>query len=407
MRFYALLLLAPALFQPRAFSARTDVSFSLTARIDNTSLASLISHARIQSFDLSPDGQTIALLVTAARQDGASLWLLIEDIRAKRVSVSSELGPWPVPTIGCAQQVRYSSDQRYLVVQDLRTIRVVDSSTLRLIRTIAPPSGDQVPLFVTGASNRDIFACAFGAKPKYNFFPHLTPAQVVLVDVSSGEILGGWASEDLPQSISPEGDLIAVSSGRVREGLFPLNVIDSHGQTVASALTGGFAFKHPDQSKPLGRVVGLFVSERELLLGPDEGFDKAGQPSGDKLVLAPIEGTRDQKSLAPARFRSQGALAVSTDKKTVLALSWYVPARYLVGHRAMPDFQPEVMVFALDEGLRLEVVLPIRSPGLGAGSWSENWLPRVSSDGSVIAIPQDRGVTVLTKNVPISATPKK
>src|SRR5437016_2791588 len=84
--------LAVAFMMPNLVSAQSGISFTPTARIDESSLSGLIGNAIIWAFDLSPDGKTIALLIAAGSKVGAPLWLVKEDIAAKRVIVSRELG---------------------------------------------------------------------------------------------------------------------------------------------------------------------------------------------------------------------------------------------------------------------------------------------------------------------------
>jgi hypothetical protein len=398
------------MLHPSLNRAQTGTSIAPAARVDESFLSSLISNPIIQSFDLSPDGKTVALLVVAGSKIGAPLWLVTEDIATKHVSAVLELGASVFPAGGFAPQVLYASDQRYLVVQDLQTIRVFDSKSLKPLRTISPPSGKepQTPLFVIGASNKDIFVCAFGLEQKFNPRFHTTPVQLEIVDISSGERLGEWASEDIPQSISPNGDLIAISSSQTQKGILPLNIFDAHGQKVAE-LTGGLSFsKDADQSKPLGRVMGLFVGSQELLLTPDENIDQTGHHSGDSLQLVSVTGkqVQVQQSIKPRHYAPTGEMATSADHRTVVTLSWYVPARLLARPEgALPASSPEVLVFGRGASMHMEAAFPIHGFGLKVSGWLENRRPRVSSDGSVLAIGQDSGVTVLTKNPPSSQHP--
>jgi hypothetical protein len=390
------------MFQQNLIEAQTNVSFAPATRIDESSLNGLISNPIIQSFDLSPDGKTLAVLVFSGLHEQAPLWLVTEDLVTKRVSASRELGNSAYPMGTFSLQVVYASDQRYLIVQDLQTIRVLDSESLKLLRTISPPSekASQTPLFVAGASRSDIFVCAFGPKQRLNPRFHTTPVQVEVVDVSSGDHLGEWNSGDVPQSISPNGDLIAVSSVKPQRGVLSLDMLDVHGQKVAE-LNGGFSFRDADSSKPLGRVLGFFVGNQELLLTPDENVDQTGHHSGDSLRLVSIRGKQAQvqQNIQPPHYAPQGELAVSADGRTALAVSWYVPAQFLARPEGrLPPSSPELLVFERGASIKLDDALPIHGLGLKAGGWLENRRPRVSSDGSVIAIAQDSGVTVLTKS---------
>jgi hypothetical protein len=385
--------------QPNLIWATEGGSLVSAARIEGSSLSGVINGAVIQSFDLSPDGKTIAILAVAGSKVAAPLWLVIEDLSSKQVTASHELGPSTFGTGGFSSQVLYSSDQQYLVVQDLQTIRVFDSKNLTAIRTISAPSSTEalVPLFAMGAASKNIFVCAFGRQQKLDLTLHATPVRLEIVDVSSGTLIGDWASEDVPQSISSNGDFIAVSSWQKLRPVLPVNVFDTQGKKVAE-ITGDFAFKKvTDQSKPLGRVMGLFLDTQELLLTSDERVDQSGHLSGESLEIVTITGKQVQK-LKPQHYASTGEMAISRDRKTTVAISWYAPARALAQeHAVLPASSPELLVFERGTSIRMDSSLPIHGLGLKASGWLENRRPRLSFDGSVIAIAQDNGITILTR----------
>jgi hypothetical protein len=387
------------MLQPRLIWAQTNASYAPATRIDESTLSSIIASPSVQSFDLSPDGKTVALLVATGFKAQAPLWLVTEEIATKRFTAPRQIGHLTILNSNFSPQVRYTSDQQHLIVQDFQTIRVFDSKSFDPVRAISSPSSGTslLPLFITGASNKDVFVCAFGSEQNLNPRFHTTAVQVEVVDVSSGAVLGEWASEDVPQSISPNGDLVAVSSSQAQQGVLPLSVVDVHGQKVTE-LTGGYSFKDADQSKPLGRVIGLFMGSQELLLAPDENVDSTGHHSGESLQLVSMTGKVEQ-SIKPRHFGSTGELAASADQKTALALSWYVPARALAHEGALPASTPEVLVLGRGASLHLDSSLPIEGLGLRGGGWLENRRPRLSSDGSVIAVAQRSGVTVFSRNL--------
>ncbi|HEV2991230.1 MAG TPA: hypothetical protein VG759_22515, partial [Candidatus Angelobacter sp.] len=292
--------------------------FAAVSEITDKSLNAVVDHAIVTSFDLSPDGKQLAILAIAGPKLGP-LWLIILDTSTTHVAASKELGPSTWPTSDFLHQVRYSSDQKYLVVQDLKQIRVLDSGSLATLRTLpVPTTADrQSPLFIVGAGKSDIFVCAFGSEqqPKYGF--RATPVQVEVVDVSSGKMLGSWASEDVPQAVSPNGDLIAVSSWQTPtpRRVVPLAVFDASGRKVAD-LDDGFSFsKSADQSKPLGRVLGGFVSNQEILMAPDEHIDEAGHHSGDSVKLLSLTAQQSQQSVKLEHFAPTGRPVISDDGK--------------------------------------------------------------------------------------------
>lgn len=396
------------MLQPALVLAQSSSSFASAMRIDEASLSGLISNPIIQSFDVSPDGANVALLVASSVRKEAPLYLVTQDVATKRVITFRQFRHLTLVYGNFAPQVRFASDGRFLVVQDFKTIQVLDRKTLEPLRAISPPVGKEplIPLFITGASNMDVFVCAFGLEPRQDFHFHATSVEVEVVDVSSGQRLGEWSSGDVPQAISPNGDLIAVSSLQPQQGVLPLDVVDVQGRKVAE-LTGGFAFKEGDPLKPLGRVLGVFVGNEELLLTPDENVDQSGHHAGDSLQLVGIAGKQPQirQSIKPRHYAPQGDLAVSANGRIAASVSWYVPARLLAREGALPASSPELLVFERSTSLKLDATLPIHGLGLRVSGWLENRRPRVSSDGSVLAIAQDSGVTVLTRNPPPSQQP--
>jgi hypothetical protein len=376
-----------------------DSSYTSTARVEQSSLAELGSNPLIASYDLSPDGKTVALLVVASSKVGAPLWLLAEDIASGRIISKLDLGASTFPGGGFALQVLYASNQRYLVVQDLQQIRVFDANSLKLVRTIAGPP-TQPPLFVLAATKSNILVCAFGSPVPPEFGVHVTPAQLEVVDIISGKLLSEWASDDVPQAVSANGELIAISSSKVQKGLLPLNVFDNKGNRMAE-LDGSFSFrKVGDPSKPLGRVMGLFVGGEEILLSPDGNVDQTGHHSGDKLEIVNVISKQILQKVNPQNYGSTGEMAISGDHKTMLIVSWYLPAGIVRNEeKAIPaSSSPEALVFVRGASLFMDATLPIPKSGLNLSGWQEARRPRLSSDGSVIAIAQDGGVTVLTKN---------
>jgi hypothetical protein len=382
------------LLQMSYICGQTGPKLVPVSEITDKSLNSVVNDAIVISFHLSPDGKQLAILAIAGPKLGP-LWLTIVDTKTTRVAASKELGPSTWPTSDFLHQVRYSSDQKYLVVQDLQHIRVLDAGSLETLRTISGPAtmDRQMPLFIVGAGQSDIFACAFGSEqqPKYGFRP--TPVQVQVVDVSSGKILGAWASEDVPQSVSPNGALIAVSSWQTpnRRGVVPLAVFDTNGRKVAD-LDDGFSFsKSADGSKPLGRVLGGFVSNQEILLVPDEHTDEAGRHSGETIKLVSVATQQIEQSVKPEHFAPTGKPAISNDGKTILVISFYIPPRLLAQpHGARNGGEGKLLILTRDPKLQVDSSVPIDSL---------TQEPRVSSDGSVIAIRHyNRDVTVLMRS---------
>jgi WD40-like Beta Propeller Repeat len=393
---------AVATLQMNVSMGQTVNSFTVAARIDKSSLSGVINSPIVASYDLSPDGKTAALLVVAGSNVGAPLWLITQDLVSNHLISKIDLGASVFPASGFPLQVLYASDKHYLVVQDLKQIRVFDANSLELVRAIAASSTQpsQRPLFALAASKSNVVVCAFGTPVPPEFGVHTTPAHLVAVDIVSGKVLSEWASDDVPQAISPDGEMIAISSSRPEKGILPLDLFDIRGNKIAE-LDGGFAFRKDEgQTKTLGRVRGLFAGNEEVLLSPDENVDQTGHHSGDSLRIVSIKGKQIQQQIKPSHYGPTGEMAISANEGTIVVISWDLPAGvYRDQEKALPvSSSPDVLVLGREPRLHLETTLPIHGLGLNLSGWLENRRPRLSSDGSVIAIAQDSGVTVLTKN---------
>ena len=398
------LAVAFVLFPVGLLQGQPTSQFEPVSVIDSTkSLKALFPQPIIMARDLSPDGKQIAYLVMADVKVGAPLWLVTLEVSTKRIVASKELGdPMWVHSLNFPHQVLYSSDQRYLVVQDYRQVRVFDTGALELSRTIPIPASSSplIALFIAGASQSDVFVCAFGAEHQPMTGLLATPVQVEVVDVASGKILGAWASEEVPQAISPNGELIAISQWPTRNPrrVVPLAVFDRNGRKIADldvdfSFNEGFSFyKKEDPSRPLGRVIGRFVSNQEILLIPDGGHDETGHFSGESIRLVSVTGQQAPQTVPVKHFGPTGNLAVSADGQTILVKSLYYPPWILAQHHGqLLGQESKLLILGRNSGrnskLHVESAMPL---DYGSDLW-------VSADGSVIAI-ESEGITVLRRS---------
>jgi len=143
----------------------------------------------------------------------------------------------------------------------------------------------------------------------------------------------------------------------------------------------------------------LFIDNRELLL-IGEDLDKGGLWSGRaSLQWASIDGALHVKHLAPPdHFRPTGEMAVSSDHRSVVVLSWYDDPKLLAReHARLPPSSPEALMFLRGSPLRMATVIKTDAAGLESSGWLEHLRPRLSADGSVFAVAQKRGVTIFAR----------
>jgi hypothetical protein len=166
-------------------------------------------------------------------------------------------------------------------------------------------------------------------------------------------------------------------------------------------LTGDFAFKDTkDPTKPVGRVIGSFIGTQEMLLTPDAYFDRSGHASGYSLQRLRIPDGRIEQILTPTEYGPTGGMTSSADGQTVLVSSWHFPPEVLARpHAPLPASTPRLLILKQGTGLHIESALSLGpGPKGGTGDWLDRFGMRISSDGSVIAIPLNSGITVLARN---------
>jgi len=374
-------------------------SFRKTGRVDEISLAQSVASPRIYAFDLSPSGQTIALWVRSGDLVNAPTWLLMVDAKTgqilRKTNAEDLRLDWKLLAY-FPPQIFFTPDAKLLVVREEAQVRIVDAVTLNTVRTIEAPK-TMVPVSICGSEKSDVFAISFARDWQRQSELERLPVRVEIIDVSDGTRRGGWDADDIPQSLSPDAKLAAVSDHSMGEELLKLDVVDTNSGKNLAVLDGGFKFEKTEAGQTIGRVVGRFLSDEEILLSPDSKFDRSGQHSGDSLRIAHVPDGKIVQVLKPDRFGPTGEIRSSANGEEIIAASWYLKPDLLTHpHEPMPaGSAPELLVFSGRREFRLEGIIKSTGGGLRVGGSA---LPfRISSDGSVIAIAEDHGITVFEK----------
>jgi hypothetical protein len=393
------LLLAVLSLAPLAVASDMATIYQRTGRVDESDLAQAVANARIDSFNLSPSGKTIAFLVTSGNLANAPTWLLTVDARTAQVLGKLQTGNWTPywwdHSTYLPPQVIFTPDGGLLVIQQEGQVRIVEVATLRTVRTIeTPKTGPNVPISICGTGKSNLFAISFGTGQRTESQFERIPVHVEVIDVSDGTRHGSWESDDIPQSLSPDGKLAAISDHEMGGALLKLDIIDTSSGKKLAVLDGGFKFEKPEAGQVLGRVVGRFLSAEEVLLGPDSGFDRSGHHSGDSLRIVHIPDGRVVQELKPKHFGPTGEVAVSEGGGEILAASWYLKPSFLTHpHEPVPAGSvPELLVFSAKGDFHLEGTIQSAGGGLRVGGSALRF--RVASDGSVVAIAEHFGITL-------------
>jgi hypothetical protein len=375
--------------------------FQKVGRVDESGLAQAVASPRIYAFDLSRSGQNIALLVTSGDFVDAPTWLIIANAKTaqllRKVQIS-EPASYYLEWAHFPPQVAFSPDEKFIVVRAGGQVNILDVATLRTVRTVeAPKIGPKVAISICSTGKNDLFAISFGTGQRMESQFERIPVHVEIIDVSDGTRHGSWDSDDIPQSLSPNAKLAAVSDHSMGGALLKLDVIDTSSGKKLALLDGGLKFEKPEAGQTMGRVIGRFVSDEEILLSPDSNFDRSGHHSGKSLRIAHVPDGKIVQVLKPDQFGPTGEIGSSANGEEIVAASWYLkPDFFTHPHEPMPaGSAPELLVFSDRREFHLAGIINSTGGGLRAGGPA---LPfRIGSDGSVIAIAENHGITVFEK----------
>jgi hypothetical protein len=382
-------------------NAQDRPSFHTRARVDEKTLASTIPNALILAYDLSPGGTRLALFVVSSKymQFPAPSWIVLANATNAEILKQARFGTYSGFVQDYVPHVAFTSDGKFLIVQDQQTVAVLDSTTLLRLRTIEPAAQGKfkVPAEIEAASDSDVVAVSFGTGA-VRFSDGRWPAYTEVIDASTGKKMGGWDADDVPFSISPYGDFVAISNHEMADPVISVKVLDSKsGRSVASL---------PASTKQVPRnyfatVIAKFLSDDDLVLTPNNGADQSGRNVGAYLDIVQFRNSQALQEIEPEKYGPTGEIAVSADQGTFVTVSRYLASKYREHpHWRIPSgTRPELLVFCRQKNRMFKLVNRTKLPELLGlrmrGLFDISGL-RVSRDGSAISVAEDYGVTVLS-----------
>lgn len=384
-------------------SAQRPALYQKNGRVDESTLASIVPDPEIQSFDLSPDGAQLALLIKSGERGEAPSWIMIASVLDSRIIRKASVGMSGKFIQGYAPQVGFAADGKLLVVQGSKNVTVLNATTLEILRTIAPDESSKanVPAGILVASESNLAAISYGDGTSVTNYMEKRLIHNEMVDVTTGRRLASWNTGDLPLSIPPNGEYIAVSNAVVTKGVMGIDVIESRSGKALASLSDGFGYPGAGQSKnAVGREIARFISNDDLLLTPDGNRDQSGHDAGEKLTIVAFKSGLTIQEISPEHYGPIGGVEASANKEAIVAISQYLAPRYLTHHWRVPaDSTPELLVFdkhqdfKLSERLQLPPLLSLRTRNL----FNPSNL-RISKDANTVALAEDYGVTILKRN---------
>lgn len=381
-------LFAAAWVSPQRALPQATAPFQVVRSLGPQGPVEAANSPSVKAFDLSPAGQTLALLFqsfkpyqiptslrTVAVNSGQSL---------REVKLGSEDLYGDIPAYW-PPQVLYTPDGRYLAVKALGRVTVMDAATLKTVRAIVAPEGT-VPVSICGSSASDLIAVSFAKNWKRNVEYAPVPVRVEMVDAATGVVRSSWQADDVPQSLSPDGALAAVSDHAAAGASLPLAIVATNSGKTLAVLGTKYRFRKPRPGVN-GVVVGQFLDNYRIVLGPDDGFDLSGHPSGRSLRIVDVRTGKILQEIKPHRFGPTGEIAVARGGAEIVTVSLYVPPSfYTHPHEVLPrDTVARLLIFAARGG-RFRPAGSLVPRGGGASIAGEALPFQVSADGSAVAV---------------------
>ena len=367
----------------------------------------------VQAFDLSPDGKQLAVLSQSGSAHNSWLRIVIEDAGTGKGLMNlkidagtrpdlQQLPPWYIP------HVEFSADQRFLVVQDWVNVRIVNLSNFQLERTFISASKQlNVPFSILAASKNDLFLLTYGTGlpptgKKDEGSDDLVNPRVhnELVDISTGQRQSSWESSDIPQSLSADGKLAAVSEWEESTPLVEIELVDAQTGQKLKTLNSGFRFRKPWAPGVSGRVRAKFLNDDEILLSPDEHVDSTGHHSGDALKIVRVPDGQPVRKIRLPHFGPTGDITISANRGCFAIVNWYISPGNAKRDLA-PTEPPSLLIFPNPLKAFSYMILqsqPNNSSGLEINPGREDWQVRIANNASTVATTGDREVILFRRN---------
>lgn len=366
-----------------------EPQYQVEWRLSPRALAQAVPDPKINAFGLSPDGGTLALFVGSGyRAENIPAWLVLVSVASGKILHKAEVGnlapywgfgaDWP-------PQILFTPDGERLIVQALGRVAVMSAATLRTERVLKGEPGS-VAVSICGSSGNGVVAVSF-AKNWRKAQPYTPLAvHVEMVDAANGVVESSWEADDVPQSLSPDGTLAAVSDHAAGSASLPLAIVATNSGDTLAVLGTKYRFRKP-RAGVNGVVVGQFLDDNRIVLGPDSGFDRSGRPSGRVLRIVDIRTGKVLQQIRPYRFGPTGEIAVANRGAEIVTASMQVPPGfYTHPHEVLPrDTVAKLLIFA-DRGGQFRPA-GLLVPRAGVARIAGKALPfQVSADGSTIAV---------------------
>jgi hypothetical protein len=355
------------------------------------------ARSTVRAFDISPDGSLLVILCADRNTSGGTeLQGVLFSIAKRKVVQRTSLGGDYPQISGYLPHILFSYDQKYVVVQTTRTLQVLSAESLALIRVISVPDGPfKVPLDIHLSAAKDAVAITYGTGQPYTYSVEKAEVYTEFVRLSSERAVNGWQSDDKPQALSPDGSFAVLSDWNTpnSSGVLKLKIANAQTGAFARTVDTGYAFGSPPSGYP-GRSVGNFMTDHELIVSPDNTRDTRGDEMNGKLKIVNWQSGAVEHEITAKGLSPTGELALAQNGKSFVVVSWFLDA-YVAHHDVAlpPRSSPAVFIFN-DQGQVVAIGEHLDAKGLSVNGAVDVLRPRLSAEGSRLAIAQDGGIRV-------------
>jgi WD40 repeat protein len=351
----------------------------------------------IRAFDISPDGSLLAILSgDRTASGGTELKSVLFSLAERKIVLRTSLGDDYPEIGGYIPHILFSPDQKYIVVQTTRTVKVLSVDSLKVVREIRTPEAPfNVPLDISLSSATDLVAITYGAGRPYTFAVQKVEAYIQFVHLSSGEIETSWRSDDKIQTLSPDGSFAALSdwSAPQTSGVLKLKITNVQKAAIATVVDPGYFFRSSTSSYP-GRCIGSFITNLKIVLSPDATRDERGDGANGKLKLVNWKSKTVEREISVKGLSPTGELTAAKDGKSFVVVSWFLSSNVAHHDVALPSGSSPSAYLFNDQGRIVAVVEHLDAKGLSINGVVDVLRPRLSADGSRLALAQGGGIKV-------------
>lgn len=370
----------------------------LVFEIKGTDLPGNFAEALPEGFDISPDGSQVAAVFETADKvvpKTFGIWIAIWDLSTKRLLNKLEIeGPLNLERLaipGAARDLRYTPNGDALVVQtglSLFIVRIGDFTKILSINPMSLPtnsrSGTFIERFDVSSDGRWLAALTgtgLDARPIVG---------IQLIDLNDGKVAAEWTTRDSPSSIalSPDGSQILLSGlGDGGAELGEVRLVNSRTGKIVRSFKSGCVYL-----AACGASDARFWGEGRIVVVPKAATDAYGNSLATDIKIFDANSGELIRELKRQKFQSMGKLTIAAHAPIVLTVSASETSGEIIGEQWFHRSRPELVAFNLNDGDSKTVIRPVARGQ--AGNTVDQYSIRISRDGSLVALFQDRTIRI-------------